>query len=88
MVCPQGGPRCKLPLRRRPPAAAAAQPRVWRVLCRRASKGGLGKIFTEASITARPFFERRGLRAVRERIVMVWGVSMTNFAMEKDLLPG
>ena len=49
---------------------------------------GLGKIFTEASITARPFFERRGFRVVRERTVTVRGVPMTNFAMKKDLLPG
>jgi GNAT superfamily N-acetyltransferase len=46
---------------------------------------GLGRIFTEASITARPFFERRGFRMVRERTVVVRGVPMTNFAMEKDL---
>ena len=46
---------------------------------------GLRRIFTEASITARPFFERRGFRVVRERTVVVRGVSMTNFAMEKPL---
>ena len=48
---------------------------------------GLGCIFTEASITARPFFERRGFRVVREQTVTPRGVPMTNFAMEKDL-PG
>ncbi|MDP9454801.1 MAG: GNAT family N-acetyltransferase [Actinobacteria bacterium] len=55
---------------------------------REARGWGLGRIYTEASITARPFFERRGFRVVRERSVMVRGASMTNFAMEKDLPPG
>lgn len=46
---------------------------------------GLRRIFTEASITARPFFERRGFRAVREQTVVVRGVGLTNFVMEKLL---
>jgi putative acetyltransferase len=54
---------------------------------REARSQGRGRIFTEASITARPFFERRGFRMVREESVVVRGVSMTNFVMEKDL-PG
>lgn len=48
---------------------------------------GLGRIFTEASITARPFFERQGFRVAREQTVAARGVSMTNFVMQKDL-PG
>ena len=48
---------------------------------------GLGRIFTEASITARPFFERQGFLVVREQTVTVRGVPMTNFAMEKRLPP-
>ena len=48
---------------------------------------GLGWIFTEASITARPFFEQQGFRVVREQMVSRRGVSMTNFVMEKEL-PG
>jgi putative acetyltransferase len=48
---------------------------------------GLVRLSTEASITARPFFERRGFRIVREQTVSQRGVSMTNFVMEKDL-PG
>ncbi len=46
---------------------------------------GLSRIFTEASITARPFFERQGLRVVREQTVSRRGVSLTNFIMEKNL---
>jgi N-acetylglutamate synthase-like GNAT family acetyltransferase len=30
---------------------------------------GLGRIFTEASVTARPFFERHGFRVLREQTV-------------------
>lgn len=44
-----------------------------------------GRIFTEASITARPFFERQGFRVVREQTVSRRGVELTNFVMEKDL---
>lgn len=38
---------------------------------------------THASITARPFFEKRGYRVIRERRVVRHGVSMTNYRMEK-----
>ena len=52
-----------------------------------AKDSGLGRIFTEASVTARPFFERNGFRVVREQRVLCRGVEMTNFAMEKPLAP-
>ena len=38
---------------------------------------------THASITARPFFEGRGYRVLREQQVERHGVRMTNFVMEK-----
>lgn len=38
---------------------------------------------TYASITARPFFEARGYRVVREQQVERRGESLTNFVMEK-----
>jgi len=47
----------------------------------------LGRVFTEASVTARPFFERWGFRVVREQTVERRGVDLTNFAMEKPLRP-
>lgn len=62
--------------------------RLYEAVEREARALGLGRIFTEASITARPFFERQGFRVVRRRTVTVRGVSMTNFAMEKSLLSG
>jgi putative acetyltransferase len=54
---------------------------------REARSLGLGRIFTEASITARPFFERQGFCVVREQTVSRRGVEMTRFAMEKLILP-
>lgn len=38
---------------------------------------------THASITARPFFARRGYRVVREQQVIRFGKALTNFVMEK-----
>lgn len=48
---------------------------------------GLGRIFTEASITARPFFGRHGFVTVRQNTVVRQGVELTNFSMEKVLRP-
>ena len=42
-------------------------------------------ITTHASITARPFFEGRGYRVLREQRVERHGVQMTNYVMEKRL---
>ena len=61
--------------------------RLYEAVEREARDQGLGWIFTEASITARPFFEQQGFRVVREQMVSRRGVSMTNFVMEKEL-PG
>ncbi len=47
----------------------------------------LGRVFTEASITARPFFERQGFRVVCEQKVSRRSVEMNRFAMEKPLSP-
>ena len=59
--------------------------RLYEAVEREARGQGLGWIFTEASITARPFFEQQGFRVVREQMVSRRGVSMTNFVMEKEL---
>jgi putative acetyltransferase len=45
----------------------------------------LARIFTEASITARPFFERRGFTVVAPQILEFDGVTFKNFRMEKLL---
>lgn len=46
---------------------------------------GLDRIHTEASITARPFFERRGFVLVQEQMVEKRGQWFRNFRMEKAL---
>ncbi len=54
---------------------------------RRAHELGLDSIVTEASITARPFFERLGFRNLGRRSQVRRGIELTNFAMEKRLAP-
>lgn len=61
--------------------------RLYEVVEREALGRGLARITTEASITACPFFERRGFIVVREQKVGRGGVELTNFVMEKDV-PG
>lgn len=45
----------------------------------------LSALTTESSITARPFFERRGFRVVGPQTVITGGVRFANFHMEKSL---
>ena len=42
------------------------------------------RLWVEASITARPFFERMGYRTVKQQQVEKRGVWLTNFVMEKE----
>jgi putative acetyltransferase len=62
---------------------------VARALCQRveqeARSTGINRLFTEASITARPFFERIGFRVVAPQTIQHRGVSFTNFRMVKFL---
>lgn len=46
---------------------------------------GIERLFSEVSVTARPFFQRRGYRIVREQQVERRGVLFHNFVMEKYL---
>ncbi len=43
------------------------------------------KFTTQASITAKPFFEKRGYTAVKEQTVERRGVLLTNYIMEKTI---
>lgn len=45
----------------------------------------LTKLFVEASITAKPFFEKMGFSLVKEQRVFRNEVYLTNFVMEKSL---
>jgi len=51
----------------------------------RARALGARRLFTEASLTARPFFQRRGFRVVRESEVERLGVRLRNTIMERAL---
>lgn len=50
-----------------------------------ARKQGFQRIFTEASLTARPFFERKGFVVVAAQKVEKRGQTLANFLMEKIL---
>lgn len=43
------------------------------------------KFITHASITARPFFEKRGYRVIKEQQVERQGIFLTNYVMETAL---
>jgi putative acetyltransferase len=44
---------------------------------------GLTRIFTEASITARPFFEHAGFQMIAAQKIELRGISFINYRMEK-----
>jgi len=46
---------------------------------------GLTRLFTESSITARAFFERRGFRMIAPQRVSMRGQEFINYRMEKAL---
>ena len=50
-----------------------------------ARRRGVRRLFTEASITARPFFERMGFGVLHEQRVELRGVIFQNYAMEKHI---
>lgn len=50
-----------------------------------ARKQNLTKLFVEASITAKPFFEKMGFSLIQKQTVLIQGVELTNFRMEKIL---
>lgn len=52
-------------------------------ICDRLEAHVHGVVTTHASITARPFFEKRGYRTARKQQVERKGVRLTNFVMEK-----
>jgi putative acetyltransferase len=50
-----------------------------------ARRCGIRRLFTEASITARPFFERMGFGIIHEQRVEFGGIIFQNYAMEKHI---
>jgi putative acetyltransferase len=55
------------------------------VILSEARQRGLFELRTDASITARPFFERHGFELVQVQTVVVRGVSMRNFRMKRNV---
>mgnify|MGYP000159836197 CR=1 FL=1 len=52
-------------------------------ICNQLEQSVRGSIITHASITARPFFEKRGYQVIKEQQVERQGIFLTNFVMEK-----
>jgi len=48
-----------------------------------AIRNGIQKVYTHASITAKPFFIKRGYKVIKEQQVERRGVKLTNFVMQK-----
>lgn len=47
-----------------------------------AKKQNITRIFVEVSITAKPFFEGKGFRVVKQQTIVRRGIELTNFVME------
>jgi len=53
-------------------------------ICNELEQTVKGKIVTYASVTARPFFEKRGYIVIRKQQAERQGIFLTNFVMEKQ----
>lgn len=53
-------------------------------ICSRLEAAVQGNLVTHASITARPFFEKRGYKVVKEQQIERQGIFLTNFVMRKE----
>lgn len=45
----------------------------------------IARIFVEASITVKPFFEKHGFNTVSKQTVVLAGIELTNYVMERRL---
>lgn len=52
-------------------------------ICNKLEQTVKGKIVTHASVTARPFFEKRGYKVIKEQQVERKGIVLKNYVMEK-----
>ena len=59
--------------------------RLLAALVAEARRVGLARLFTEASITARPFFEAQGFVVLVPQVVMCRGAEFVNYRMERVL---
>ncbi|MBD3881730.1 GNAT family N-acetyltransferase [Phormidium tenue FACHB-886] len=58
---------------------------IYRAIEAKAVELPVSRLFTEASITAKPFFQRMGFSVVQEQQVTRRGETFTNYVMEKHL---
>jgi len=59
--------------------------RLYRALEEKALELGLTRLYTESSITAKPFFKKQGFTVIAEQTVETRGQHLTNYRMEKSL---
>lgn len=59
---------------------------IYRAIEAKALELGASRLFTESSITAKPFFQRMGFSIVKEQEIFCRGETFINYAMEKLLL--
>jgi len=52
---------------------------------KRAKNDHIHHIFSEVSITAKPFFEKHGFRVVTEQTIVRKAIELTNFKMERTI---
>lgn len=52
-------------------------------LCNKLESAVNGNITTHSSITAKPFFEKRGYKIVKQQLVKRRGIFLTNYVMQK-----
>lgn len=57
--------------------------RIATAICDRLENKVTGRIMVNASITAKPFFEKRGYRVLREQQIKRQGITLINFVMKK-----
>lgn len=53
-------------------------------ICNQLEQAVQGNIVTHASITAKPFFEKRGYQVIKEQQVERHGIFLTNYVMIKE----
>ncbi len=59
--------------------------KIYQAIERKGLEFGLERLFVEASVTAKPFFERMGFSVIREQQVSCRGETFINYAMVKQL---
>jgi putative acetyltransferase len=58
---------------------------IYRAIETKAVELPVNRLFTEASITAKPFFQRKGFSVLKEQQVTRRGETFINYVMEKFL---